>query len=347
MMADIEPTPDLNVLIRMESSEVAQVSISQDKEGTVYSTTLDGKLGEHLILVRDLPPQRIFDKTIDEIMHMGTCLDAVVTRIQGRGRGVGAELKLRLRIEGGGGSTAINGSGPQVGSEIVKGVAIVSLKGSLDVENVSKLEKEIRKVWDNGVPIVLDLDPGDKFIATAARVLTDLIARFLKQGQPRLFLTGQHDRIRETFERANLLDAFEVHRSVKDVFEAMQPKILVFDLDPAVRDAVEHQAKELAIKINSYPGARDALKLVQKKKPNLVMIGMSLEDGDSLQTVKDIRNNPQSALIPVAILADDKRAETVRSCIDAGCTDYLLKPLGPDAILRAFAKAGIGAGKED
>ena len=341
MMSDIEPTPDLNVLIRMESSEVAQVSISGDREGTVYSTTLDAKLGEHLILVRELPPQRIFDKTIDEIMHMGTCLDAVVTRVQGRGRGVGAELQLRLRIEGGGGGSGFNGGGPQVRSEIVKDVAVVSLKGALDVENVSKLEKEIRKVWDNGKPIVFDLDPGDKFVATAARVLTDLVARLLKQGRPRLFLTGGHERIRDTFERANLLEMFEIHPAVDDVFDAMQPRILVFDLDPTVRDAVEHQANELAIKVNSYPGAKDASNLIQKKNPNLVMIGMSLEDGDSLQTVRDIRSNPRSALIPVAILADDKRAETVRSCIDAGCTDYLLKPLEPDAIRRAFAKAGI------
>ncbi len=67
---------------------------------------------------------------------------------------------------------------------------------------------------------------------------------------------------------------------------------------------------------------------MQAKKPDLVILDVMLPDEDGVQILKKLKNNPQTADIPV-IFASAKGTEFDKiKGLDLGADDYLVKPFG-------------------
>ena len=340
------PDMPLAVLLRLETAEVEAVTIHSDEDELTYETVLETKLGERLILVTDLPPQNLSGKTMEQFMSAGVCHDAVVTRKEGRGRDIGSQWTLRLRLEEmeeepveGASPKGLRGA--QVTVDHSGSTIVITLTSVLDIETASKLESAIRKAWVEAGTLILEFKRVNKIVGTALRVLTELFARLLSQSKPRLVLVGKCEKLRVALDRAGLLGAFRVCDSLKEAGNAFRPTIAIFETDPTIRDQLIKDGEDLGVRVVARPGGAAVLQVIEDEKPNLVMLGLVLEDVDSLLLVRQLRQKLESESLPIAILADDKRGETVRACIEAGCTDYLLKPISRESLVRALEKAGV------
>ena len=86
------------------------------------------------------------------------------------------------------------------------------------------------------------------------------------------------------------------------------------------------------IKVLEAGNAADGLRLLEEKKPNLVLLDLNLPEIDGITFTKFLRNDPKYASLPiVAITADLFRGSEERT-LSAGCNGYIQKPIDVDLL---------------
>ena len=74
---------------------------------------------------------------------------------------------------------------------------------------------------------------------------------------------------------------------------------------------------------------------VIKYKPDLVLLDIMMPVKDGLTVLKELKNNPSIAGIPVILLTANAHEEYVLKGLQLGATDYILKPFASaELILR-------------
>lgn len=69
-----------------------------------------------------------------------------------------------------------------------------------------------------------------------------------------------------------------------------------------------------------------ALKLLEKYKPDLILLDLKMPDMDGFEVIDIMKSNERLKDIPVIILTADKSDETERECFIHGAVDYIGKP---------------------
>lgn len=80
-----------------------------------------------------------------------------------------------------------------------------------------------------------------------------------------------------------------------------------------------------------------ALAEIRRAKPNLVLLDMDLPDGNGLEVLKAVRASDDTLDLPVIIVSADANPSNVRRALDAGATDYLVKPYNVKILLNRIA----------
>ncbi len=71
----------------------------------------------------------------------------------------------------------------------------------------------------------------------------------------------------------------------------------------------------------------DARALLTAEPPDLVLTDLSLPDQCGLDLVREVRGNPRTCHIPVVALTAHAMPGTEAEARDAGCCDYITKPI--------------------
>ena len=66
--------------------------------------------------------------------------------------------------------------------------------------------------------------------------------------------------------------------------------------------------------------------------PDLILLDLELPRRDGLSVARDLRSHSDFRSVPIIILSGHDPMEHKQSAMDAGCTDYLLKPLDFDKL---------------
>jgi len=70
-----------------------------------------------------------------------------------------------------------------------------------------------------------------------------------------------------------------------------------------------------------------AVEVALASVPDLILLDLELPGLDGLSVARDLRRNSSFRKVPIIILSGHDPTEHKQSAIEAGCTDYLLKPL--------------------
>jgi DNA-binding response OmpR family regulator len=105
------------------------------------------------------------------------------------------------------------------------------------------------------------------------------------------------------------------------------PQILVVDDDQdTVAILAHHLEREGFVPITANSGAQ-CLKMVHENEVDVILLDLMMPDMDGFQVVKALRDDPQTAEIPVIMITArddmDARAEGMR----LGVSDFLAKPV--------------------
>lgn len=78
-----------------------------------------------------------------------------------------------------------------------------------------------------------------------------------------------------------------------------------------------------------------AVKQLEKKKPDLVLLDVALRGTSGLDLCEMIRGDPELEDLPVVIISNLGSPEDIKAGLDAGANAYLTKPISQDELLEA------------
>jgi CheY-like chemotaxis protein/signal transduction histidine kinase len=123
-----------------------------------------------------------------------------------------------------------------------------------------------------------------------------------------------------------------------------QPRILYIEDSAQNRDIVRRYLQGEYEVLEAEDGEH-GLDRVRRDLPDLVLMDLSLPRLDGWEATRRIKSTPRLAHIPVVALTAFVSAEDRARATEAGCADYLTKPVERDALLRSLRKH-LGGGKE-
>ena len=82
----------------------------------------------------------------------------------------------------------------------------------------------------------------------------------------------------------------------------------------------------------AYNG-EEGLSKVENGPPDLILCDMIMPVMDGVQFVETLRNNLATKKIPVIMVTTQGQKEKIRLCFDAGCNDFVTKPVNKSELL--------------
>lgn len=121
--------------------------------------------------------------------------------------------------------------------------------------------------------------------------------------------------------------------------------VLLVDDSTTVRMVITAELREAGFRVTPVPtldAARRALAQARNREAiDLVILDLSLPDGDGIDLLREIRRNPTLADMPVMILSSDARFGSRLEGLGVGADDYVGKPHSKAYLIgRARALAG-------
>jgi CheY-like chemotaxis protein len=84
-------------------------------------------------------------------------------------------------------------------------------------------------------------------------------------------------------------------------------------------------------------GSRDeALRSVEERVPELVLLDLSLPGGNGMHFIRDLRQADRTRYIPIVVFSGSSRPSDVHLCLSAGASAFVRKPGDPVAYRRAL-----------
>lgn len=76
--------------------------------------------------------------------------------------------------------------------------------------------------------------------------------------------------------------------------------------------------------------AEAALDLLQSQRPDLILMDIQLPGMDGLTLTRQLKSDPQTTDIPIVALSAHAMARDIALAREAGCVDYITKPITDD-----------------
>jgi two-component system alkaline phosphatase synthesis response regulator PhoP len=110
---------------------------------------------------------------------------------------------------------------------------------------------------------------------------------------------------------------------------SLSQKILVVEDEPDIRKLINYNLAQERFKVLEAEDGEQALKLLQREKPNLVILDLMLPGLSGLELCKILRDRTDTTHLPILMLtAKAGEADKVVG-LELGADDYLPKPFSP------------------
>ena len=123
-------------------------------------------------------------------------------------------------------------------------------------------------------------------------------------------------------------------------------KILVADDSSTVRRLVTARLLADGHEVIEAEDGHEALELALSERPALVVLDKVMPKLDGFEVVRALRENPDTARVPIVMLTDRTGEEDVLDGLGLGVDEYMPKPFSPRElslrVSRVLARAGGG-----
>jgi CheY-like chemotaxis protein len=109
--------------------------------------------------------------------------------------------------------------------------------------------------------------------------------------------------------------------------------VLIVEDNELVSGALRILFEQTGRRVSVAGSVADAVALASADRPDLMLIDLTLPDGDGLEIVRQLQDVEHPPRVVVALTGHDEPA-IVQRCTAAGCTDVLLKPVPTRELLR-------------
>lgn len=115
-------------------------------------------------------------------------------------------------------------------------------------------------------------------------------------------------------------------------------KVLVVDDDPVVRILVSEYLSSNGHKVSVSADGQNCLLKLKEEQPDLVLLDMQMPDMNGIEVLSRIRNNPETAQIPVLMLSAESDITKLAEENNLKLEGHILKPFAMEALLEALSE---------
>ena len=113
----------------------------------------------------------------------------------------------------------------------------------------------------------------------------------------------------------------------------MPPYILVVEDEPDIRELLDFSISRSGFSVIEAETAEDALKVLDRGTPELIIIDWMLPGMDGIDLAKQLRADELTKELPIIMLtARGEEADKLRS-FEVGIDDYVTKPFSPKELV--------------
>ena len=104
--------------------------------------------------------------------------------------------------------------------------------------------------------------------------------------------------------------------------------IYILEDEESIRELESYALEKSGFNVQSFENAQDFYKALEQHLPDLILLDIMLPGDDGLTVLKNLRQNPTFAKIPIIIIsAKTTELDRVKG-LDLGANDYMCKPFG-------------------
>ncbi len=151
--------------------------------------------------------------------------------------------------------------------------------------------------------------------AVKIRTAPNHISRIRKKTPPGDTVKDDHDKT------TSFLWAGSDHMTEK------KPRILIAEDFEDNRIALKLLLNHAGYEVIEAEDGRAAVEAVQRDKPDLVLMDITLPVVDGLQATREIRNHGEFERLPIIIVSAHDNEDIRRQAIEAGGSEYISKPI--------------------
>jgi len=105
------------------------------------------------------------------------------------------------------------------------------------------------------------------------------------------------------------------------------PKIILVEDNEDNRDMLSRRLQRKGFDVLIAVNGEEAVGMVQREKPDLVLMDISLPVMDGFEATRQLKGNADTKAIPVIALTAHAMSGDREKAIEAGCDDYDTKPV--------------------
>lgn len=114
-------------------------------------------------------------------------------------------------------------------------------------------------------------------------------------------------------------------------------RILVAEDERDIRELIGFTLRHHGHTVLTAPNGEEALALALRELPDLVLLDIRMPRLTGYDVCRRLRAEPATRDIPIAFLSAKGQEAEIQAGMDAGATDYILKPFAPDQLINRVA----------
>jgi len=83
---------------------------------------------------------------------------------------------------------------------------------------------------------------------------------------------------------------------------------------------------------------KEAVEVARNERPNLIIMDVRMPRMTGYEACQELRSTPETANIPIVFLSAKGQEAEIQKGIEAGATEYILKPFAPDELIKRVSK---------
>ena len=103
-------------------------------------------------------------------------------------------------------------------------------------------------------------------------------------------------------------------------------KVLVVEDHPDMLNVLTSEMEMMGFSVIGAKDGKEGVEKAIKEKPNLILMDIMMPGMDGREATRLIRANPETQDIPILAATVLFRESDRKSCLEAGCNDFIQKP---------------------
>jgi len=103
-------------------------------------------------------------------------------------------------------------------------------------------------------------------------------------------------------------------------------KVLLVEDHPELLEILTWQMESMGFSVIAANNGKEGVKKAIEENPYLILMDIMMPGMDGREATRIIRSNSETQDIPILAATVLSKESDLKSCIEAGCSDYIVKP---------------------